>query len=437
MLSAGLRVCLKARPSASTSLPGSFSGTLCSAPRRRSHLVDFKLSNNLQSRYSQRRQYAAHDRDSPKPTLANTPKPAEGQLTESNSLKSIRKQLNDTYKTPTVGFISYLPASWIPYAELARLDKPTGTFLLWFPCAFSTIVAGSTASPLASLGEISATTALFLAGAFVMRGAGCTVNDLWDRNLDPYVERTKFRPIARGAVAPLQASTFLGFQLLTGLAILLQFPTSCLYYGIPSLLLVGIYPLMKRVTNYPQFVLGLTFSWGAIMGYPAMGIDLLSDVNALYSAACLYLSCIAWTVNYDMVYAHMDIKDDAKAGIKSIARAHEKNTKTVLGGLTAAQAILLAGTAHFAGAAWYMSLLCTYAVPANSFILMRDLDLKNVGSCMEYFKASAYLVGTVIVAVLLLAYSDKNRSAEGPTRTSTSELESSNSGILTPSSISP
>lgn len=415
MFLSSVRACSKARSSAPFSLLGSWSSTACPAPYRIHSVAGLGLSQN-----TWRRQYASFTRQKTEPARAYSAKTAEkAQPNESMSLEIIRKQLKGIYMPPTTGFISYLPASWVPYAELARLDKPTGTFLLWFPCAFSTIVAGSMTSPLTSLGEISATAALFLAGAFVMRGAGCTVNDLWDRNLDPYVERTKFRPIARGAVTPLQASTFLGVQLLAGLFILLQFPISCLYYGIPSLLLVGVYPLMKRVTNYPQFVLGLTFSWGAIMGFPAMGIDLLSDVNALHSAACLYLSCIAWTVNYDMVYAHMDIKDDAKAGIKSIARAHESNTKTVLGGLTAAQAVLLAATTHFAGAAWYMSLFCAYAVPANNFFLMKELDLKHVKSCMEYFKASARLVGTVIVVVLLLAYSDKSRcgreALEGPT----------------------
>ncbi|KAM0249205.1 hypothetical protein ACHAQJ_009149 [Trichoderma viride] len=171
-----------------------------------------------------------------------------------------------------------------------------------------------------------------------MRGAGCTINDLWDRNLDPHVRRTRLRPIARGAITPFQGVVFTGFQLLAGLGVLVQFPLPCLAYAIPSLILVLTYPLAKRVTYYPQFVLGLAFSWGAVMGFPALGIDLISNSAALTSAACLYASNIAWVVLYDMIYAHMDIKDDANAGIKSIALKHEHQTKQVLTGLAVAQA---------------------------------------------------------------------------------------------------
>ena len=154
-------------------------------------------------------------------------------------------------------------------------------------------------SPMTVLG----TSLLFFTGALIMRGAGCTINDLWDRKLDPHVTRTRLRPIARGAVTPRKAVIFTCLQLLTGLGILIQFPTSCLYYGIPSLLLVTTYPLAKRVTHYPQFVLGLTFSWGAIMGFPALGLDLLADPKLAKAAALLYSSCVSWTILYDMIYA--------------------------------------------------------------------------------------------------------------------------------------
>ncbi|KAK6368654.1 Para-hydroxybenzoate--polyprenyltransferase, mitochondrial precursor (PHB:polyprenyltransferase) [Lithohypha guttulata] len=202
-------------------------------------------------------------------------------------------------------------------------------------------MAAPLAVPMASLYDIVSTTGLFLAGSLIMRGAGCTINDLWDRNLDPHVERTKFRPIARGAISPTKAIVYLGFQLFAGLGILLSFPASCFFYATPSLIFVVLYPLAKRVTNYPQAVLGLTFTWGAWMGFSALGIDLLSNTDALASAALLYGSCWAWTMNYDMIYAHMDIKDDVKAGIKSIALAHEHNTKAVLSGLTFMQDLSL------------------------------------------------------------------------------------------------
>jgi 4-hydroxybenzoate polyprenyltransferase len=233
-----------------------------------------------------------------------------------------------------------------------------------------------------------------------MRGAGCTINDLWDRNLDPHVERTKSRPIARKAITPENAIVFLGFQLLAGLGLLLQFPTPCLFYGIPSLLFVATYPLAKRVTNYPQFVLGLTFSWGAIMGYPALGVDLVSDTSALASAVALYASCVAWTINYDMVYAFMDIKDDVNAGIKSIALAHEHNTKKVMSGLAVAQIGLLAaaGFATGAGPIFYASSCIGGGVTLAAMIWR--VNLKDPASCWWWFKHGCLWTGGTIATGL-------------------------------------
>ncbi|KAL3450912.1 4-hydroxybenzoate polyprenyl transferase [Aspergillus insuetus] len=289
------------------------------------------------------------------------------------------------YVPPQTGIIAFLPPSWIPYAELVRLDKPAGTYYLFFPCVFSTLLA-ATMDPSVSPLHVLGTTGLFMAGALIMRGAGCAINDLWDRNLDPHVQRTKFRPIARGAISPRKAVIFTGTQLLAGLGILLQFPYQCLWYGIPSLLLVATYPLAKRVTYYPQAVLGLTFSWGAIMGFPALGIDLLSDTNALKAAAALYSSCVSWTVLYDMIYAHMDIKDDVAAGIKSIALRHEQNTKAVLSGLAVVQVGLLAaaGVAAGAGPVFFIGTCGSAALTLG--IMIRRVQLKSTQSCWWWFK---------------------------------------------------
>jgi 4-hydroxybenzoate polyprenyltransferase len=297
------------------------------------------------------------------------------------------------YSPPTTGLLSYLPSSVVPYAELIRLDKPTGTYYLFLPCLFSTLLAAPLAAPMAPPLAVVGTAALFLTGALVMRGAGCTINDLWDRNLDPHVARTRLRPIARGAVSPQAAIIFTGAQLLIGLAVLVQFPTACLYYGIPSLLLVATYPLAKRVTYYPQFVLGLTFSWGAIMGFPALGVDLLTNQVALTAASCLYASNVAWTVLYDMIYAHMDIKDDVKAGIKSIALAHEKNTKAVLTGLAAVQVGLLAvaGTAVGAGPIFFIG-SCGSAVATLGAMIWK-VNLKSVANCWWWFRNGCWFTG--------------------------------------------
>ena len=310
--------------------------------------------------------------------------------------------ITSEYKPPVTGLISFLPRSWQPFAELARLDKPTGTYYLFFPCLFSTLMAASyTQAPAL---HVASTSCLFLLGALVMRGAGCTINDLWDRSLDPHVQRTRLRPIARGAISPSQAIGFAGAQLMMGLGVLLQLPTSCLWYGIPSLMLVATYPLAKRITHYPQLVLGFTFSWGAIMGFPALSVDLLSDLTALKGVAALYASCISWTVLYDTIYAHMDIKDDAKVGIKSIALRHAADTKSILTGLAVTQVALLATAGSVLGATPLFYTGSCGGVSAALGIMIWRIKLQEVSNCWWWFKNGAWFTGASITAGLLADY---------------------------------
>lgn len=308
------------------------------------------------------------------------------------------------YTPPTTGLLSRLPPSWVPYAELIRLDKPAGTYYLFAPCLFSTLLAASHTSPTTPPLTVLSTTLLFFSGALIMRGAGCTINDLWDRNLDPHVARTRLRPIARGAITVRQAIPFLGLQLFTGLGILLQFPWSCFWYATPSLVLVTLYPLAKRITNYPQFVLGLTFSWGAIMGFPALGVDLLSNTPALVTAGCLYASCVAWTLIYDMIYAYQDIRDDAKAGIKSIALAQEKNAKAFLTAVAGVQTALLVGSGWAVGAGPIYYLLTCGGAAATLEYMIRVVKLESVQDCAEWFRRGVLVTGGAIAAGLGLEY---------------------------------
>lgn len=322
----------------------------------------------------------------------------------------------EPYSPPTSGILSLLPKSWVPYGELIRIDKPTGTYYLFFPCLFSTLMAAPLAVPQATPLSVIGTTVLFFAGALIMRGAGCSINDLWDRKLDKHVRRTQNRPLARGAITPFSALSYTGAQLLAGLGILLQFPTSCLFYGIPSLLFVASYPLAKRVTYYPQFVLGLTFSWGAVMGFPALGVDLLANSSALSAAALLYVSNVSWTVLYDMIYAHMDIKDDAKAGIKSIALKHDADTKKVLTGLAVVQIGLLgaAGMAAGAGPAFFIG-SCGGAALTLGWMITR-VNLKSVKDCWWWFVNGCWITGGAISLGLgadyLLRYSGGEKEQE-------------------------
>lgn len=316
------------------------------------------------------------------------------------------------YKPPNSGIISKLPKSWVPYAELVRLDKPTGTYYLFFPCLFSTLLAAPMVPGMAHPYSVVGISLLFFSGALIMRGAGCAINDLWDRDLDPHVSRTRMRPIARGAITPFRAVAFTGLQLLAGLVVLLQFPLPCLFYAVPSLLFVGTYPLAKRVTYYPQFVLGLTFSWGAVMGFPALGIDLLSSNSALTAAACLYASNVSWTVLYDMIYAHMDIRDDAQAGIKSIALKHDGQTKQILAGLATLQVSLLAaaGIAAGAGPAFFIG-SCGGAIIALGMMIKR-VNLKSVEDCWWWFVNGCWITGGTIGAGMALDYIVQYAAAE-------------------------
>ncbi|KAJ5653481.1 hypothetical protein N7490_000484 [Penicillium lividum] len=324
------------------------------------------------------------------------------------------------YIPPQTGLIASLPSSWIPYAELVRLDKPTGTYYLFFPTLFSTLMAAPMADNVTPM-QVLGTAGLFFAGALIMRGAGCAINDLWDRNLDPHVERTKFRPIARGAVSAPKAVLFTGSQLLAGLGVLVQFPIQCFWYAIPSLPIVVAYPLAKRITNYPQVVLGFAFSWGAIMGFPALGVDLLVNPDALLAAGALYSSCIAWTVLYDMIYAHMDIKDDVAAGIKSIALRHEHNTKAVLTGLAATQVALLgaAGVAAGCGPVFFVG-SCGGALLSLGLMIWK-VQLKSVSNCWWWFKNGCLLTGGGITVGLLGEYAAQRLGLYDSTEQSGSE----------------
>ncbi|KAG4922281.1 hypothetical protein AAZX31_18G197600 [Glycine max] len=211
----------------------------------------------------------------------------------------------------------YLPRKVQPYARLARLDKPIGTWLLLWPCMWS-ITLATTPGHLPDFKML----ALFGCGALLLRGAGCTINDLLDRDIDTMVERTKLRPVASGLLTPFQGLCFLGFQLLLGLGILLQLNNYSRVLGASSLLLVFSYPLMKRFTFWPQAFLGLTFNWGALLGWAAIKGSLDPSI-----VLPLYASGVFWTLVYDTIYAHQDKEDDLKVGVKSTALRFGDSTK--------------------------------------------------------------------------------------------------------------
>src|SRR4051812_34107116 len=235
---------------------------------------------------------------------------------------------------------------------------------------------------------------LFFIGAFAMRGAGCTWNDITDRDLDARVERTRSRPIPAGQVSVPQAFAFLVLQALIGLAVLLQFNRFAIITGVASLIIVAVYPFMKRITWWPQAVLGLAFSWGALMGFAVVlgRIDL--------TAVTLYLGSIAWVIGYDTIYAHQDIEDDALIGIKSTARlfgAATHRALVVFYGL----AVALIGTALVLGGARWPAWIGLTAFAIHLVWQIGRLNISDPELCKRVFKSNRD-AGLLLFAGLLV-----------------------------------
>ena len=240
---------------------------------------------------------------------------------------------------PETGSTASRPPFARPYLRLARLDRPIGSWLLLMPCWWSVGLAGMRTEQFPSLWHI----VLFFIGAFAMRGAGCTWNDLVDRDLDGTVERTRSRPIPSGQVTVAQATVFMLAQALVGLLVLLQFNRFTVITGLASLLVVAIYPFMKRITYWPQIVLGLAFSWGALMGWPA------AFGRLDWPALVLYAGSISWVIGYDTIYAHQDREDDLLIGIKSTALLFGENTRPMLASFYAGAVVLIGVAGLMAG----------------------------------------------------------------------------------------
>jgi 4-hydroxybenzoate polyprenyltransferase len=293
------------------------------------------------------------------------------------------------------------PQSWIdrvpgagarPYLRLARLDRPIGTWLLLLPCWWATAMASPGWPDPWFM-------ALFAVGALVMRGAGCTINDIADRDIDKKVARTADRPITSGQVSVVQALAFLALQLGIGLAVLLQFNTYTVILGASSLALVALYPFAKRVTYWPQFVLGLTFNWGALVGWAAVTGRLEAPAVLLYAAGLL------WTMGYDTIYAHQDKEDDVLVGVKSTALKFGDATGPWLAAFYGGTITLLAAAGiHAALHPVYFAGLAVAALHLTWQV--RSLDLDDAKVCLARFKSNrdfGLIVLAAIIAGRLLA----------------------------------
>ena len=292
----------------------------------------------------------------------------------------------------TGNWVDTIAPTWSrPYLRLARFDRPIGSWLLLMPCWWSAALSAGVAH---HLDRLPLDLALFFIGAFVMRGAGCTWNDITDRDLDAKVERTRSRPIPAGQVSVKQALVFLVAQALVGLAVLLQFNRFAIATGIASLLIVAVYPFMKRITWWPQIVLGLAFSWGALMGFAVT----FGRLDA--TAFVLYAGSISWVIGYDTIYAHQDTEDDALIGIKSTARLFAGRTHQALVIFYGLAVVLIGVALKLAGAgvaAWIG--LAVFA--AHLAWQIRRLKIGDPALCLRVFKSNRD-AGLLLVAALLI-----------------------------------
>lgn len=283
----------------------------------------------------------------------------------------------------------YAPPEAKPYLRMSRLDRPIGYQLLFWPCAFSLGLAGIATGT----GYNWYYFLLFLAGAIAMRGAGCTFNDIVDRDIDEKVARTRSRPIPSGQVSVRQAVVWMVAQSLVGLAVLVQFNLTTIILGMASLALVAIYPFMKRVTFWPQLFLGLAFSWGALVGWTAITGSL--D----WPAVIMYAGCIAWTIGYDTIYALQDVEDDALIGVKSTARLAGERVRTFVAAFYVAAAMLWAFSAYLVGAGWLFWLLALVPLGVLAW-QVATLERTNGAKCLMHFKSNHWLGIALTVALI-------------------------------------
>lgn len=285
----------------------------------------------------------------------------------------------------------FLPEVFWPYAQLARWERPIGWWLLMWPCWWSSMLAAGLPGNAINLWHL----ALFTMGAILMRGAGCTYNDLVDQDIDDKVARTRSRPLPSGRVTRMHAAIFLVVQSLLGLVILLQFNWSTILLGVLSLVTVAIYPFMKRITFWPQLFLGLAFSWGALVGWSAI------EGGLALAPLLLYAGSIAWVIGYDTIYALQDIEDDALVGVKSTARLFGDKSVSAITILFVLAALLFAAAFALADAAW-PAWIGLGAGAAQLVWQVRSLDIADPEKCLKLFHSNS-IFGWILFIGLLVA----------------------------------
>lgn len=306
---------------------------------------------------------------------------------------SVTDDVRPADAAPSTWVDTYAPVALRPYLRLARADRPIGVWLLLWPCWWSILLgAGQFGLGFGLVGYVVWMMLLFAVGAAVMRGAGCTYNDIVDRDIDAKVARTAGRPIPSGQVSVAMAFAFLAAQLVIGLVVLLQLNWFSVVLGALSLVPIAIYPFMKRITDWPQAFLGLTFNWGALLGWSAMtgGLGV--------APVLLFVGCVFWTLGYDTIYAHQDKEDDALIGVRSTARLFGAQTKgwLVLFYGVAWVLWLSAGLVAGLGAGYFIGL---GLVAAHLAWQILALEIDDGANCLAIFKSNRDL-GAVMLATV-------------------------------------
>ena len=311
------------------------------------------------------------------------------------------------YEPPKTGWLCRIPTSWLPYFQLMRWDRPHGFWYFWLPHVYGTVHAGILLHSAPS--QLLKTNLILFFGTWALRGATCTWNDTVDADFDRKVARTRNRAIARGAVSTSAANVFTLVQSVIAAGFLRLLPPPCFVYAIPSIIGWIAYPLAKRVTNYPQVVLGFPMAMSIFMGEVAIGAEPFlgtSDLNQCEIGAicCLYAANVAWTLGYEIIHSHQDLQDDIKAGVGNIVILIQGHAKMVLAQLALVQVILLAATGWLTGAG---PIYYTGTVVGSSLMLaliIGSVKLEEPENCWWWFKNGSMLTGLAMLSGLVGEY---------------------------------
>ncbi|CAG8980500.1 hypothetical protein HYALB_00013101 [Hymenoscyphus albidus] len=300
----------------------------------------------------------------------------------------------------TGGWVDLLPSSWIPYVQLARLSPPIGISLIYLPHIFGTILAGTLQR--APVLEVLKVSLLLLGGSFFFSNAAHGWNDIVDAEVDKKVARTRTRPIPRGAMSKQAAFMFATTQAIGAAAFLLVLPPKTALYAAINIPATLYYPYAKRHTNMVQMILGFCLAWGVMIGIAAMGLDPIFGADK--SPIFLFLGCVAWTTIYDTIYAHQDVEDDLKIGVKSTAVFFGQQTKPFLWLVLGFMLVSLIGCGYTAGLGLLYHMIAVIGTAVSMGLMIRNVDLRSSSSCWLAFRNGFWLPGGFLMGGLLCEY---------------------------------